>query len=114
MPYDLQPRYPVAGGVIEYGYSPLVAAGKGKRVIAIDGPAAAPWKRFITELAEAFQANQVEVRTVDARDHVVAWPDVEQRTDSAVLRGDPVFATIHDAHLRRCSRHFPRQAATAR
>jgi mannose-6-phosphate isomerase class I len=99
MPYDLEPRYPVSGGVVEYGYAPLVAAANEARVIAIDGPAAAPWKRFISDLAGAFRARRVEIRVVDARDHVVAWPDVEQRTDAAALRGDPVFATIHDAPL---------------
>lgn len=99
MPYDLEPRYPVIGGVVEYGYAPLVAALDEARVIAIDGPAAAPWKRFISELAGAFRVKKVEVRTVDARDHVLAWPDLEQRTDAATLRDDPVFAMIHDAPL---------------
>jgi mannose-6-phosphate isomerase class I len=100
MPYGLEPRYPVTGGAVEYGYAPLVRALAGKgRVIAIDGPAAAPWNRFIADLGTGLRADGLALRTLDARDHVAAWPQIEERTDAAVLRGDPVFATIHDAPM---------------
>jgi mannose-6-phosphate isomerase class I len=100
MPYELEPRYPVVGGSVEYGHAPLVRALVGKPcVIAIDGPAAAPWKTFISGLANALRENGLPLHTIDTRDHVIAWPDIEKRTDAAVLRGDPVFATIHDAPL---------------
>ena len=100
MPYDLEPRYPVIGGAIDYGYETLQSdAIGGPRVIAIDGPAAAPWSRFVGDLMAVFEKNGRSVRTVDARDYLIAWPDIEDRTDAAVLRGDPVFARIHDAPL---------------
>jgi hypothetical protein len=100
MPYGLEPRYPVTGGEIEYGYGPLVRAlARESRVLAIDGPAAAPWSRFIADLAAGLRAGAPALRTLDARDHFAAWPTIENRTDATVLRGDPVFATIHDAPL---------------
>jgi hypothetical protein len=100
MPYGLEPRYPVIGGDIEYGFESLARAAVGDaRVLAIDGPAAAPWKRFIADLVSGLRAQGLAPRTVDARDHVAAWPAIEERTDATVLRGDPVFATIHDAPL---------------
>jgi mannose-6-phosphate isomerase class I len=100
MPYDLEPRYPAVGGDVEYGFEPLVRAAVGKpRVIAIDGPAAAPWSRFVDDFIGGLRGVGVAFRTIDARDHVIAWPQIEHRTDAAPLRGDPVFATIHDAPL---------------
>ena len=100
MPYGLDPRYPVIGGDVESGYGPLARALVGEaRVLAIDGPAAADWRRFIAGLVGELRTDGQAVRTVDARDHFAAWPAIEARTDAAVLRGDPVFATIHDAPL---------------
>jgi hypothetical protein len=100
MPYGLEPRYPVSLGDVEYGHGPLARALVGEaRVIAIDGPAAAPWSRFITDLVARLRADGLEPRAVDARDHVAAWPTIERRTDTTALRDDPVFATIHDAPL---------------
>jgi len=100
MPYGLEPRYPVTLGEVEYGYGALVRALGGlPRVVAIDGPAAAPWSRFVADLVAGLAAESRAVRMVDARDHVAAWPEIEKRTDAEVLRGDPVFATIHDAPL---------------
>jgi hypothetical protein len=100
MPYDLEPRYPVIGGGIEYGYEPLVAAlTGGSRVVAIDGPAAAPWATFMARLVTALVAFGTKPHLIDVREWLAAWPDIEKRTDATVLRGDPVFATIHDAPL---------------
>jgi hypothetical protein len=100
MPYGLEPCYPVTGGEVEYGYGPLVRALLGEaRVVAIDGPAAVPWSRLIADLVAGLGADGLPVRTVDARDHAAPWPTIEKRTDTTALRGDPVFATIHDAPL---------------
>jgi hypothetical protein len=100
MPYGLEPRYPVTAGDVDYGYEPLMRALAGEaRVVAIDGPAAAPWSRFMADLVAGLRLEGLAVRTVDARDHVAAWPAIEKRTDATALRGDPVFATIHDAPL---------------
>jgi hypothetical protein len=108
MPYDLEPRYPVIDGAVEYGYAPLVRALTDRaHVVAIDGPAAAPWERFIPRLVEALRSHGAGVRTIDARDHVAAWPEIERRTDAAVLREDPVFATIHDAPVSSLFERFP-------
>ena len=100
MPYDLEPRYPVIGGGIDYGYESLVAALVGSSgVVAIDGPAAAPWTRFMARLVTALEAAGTKPHVVDMREEFAAWPEIEKRTDATVLRGDPVFATIHDAPL---------------
>ena len=108
MPYDLEPRYPVIGGRIEYGYEPLVAALAGSsRVVAIDGPAAAPWTRFMASLVNAVGAFGTKPHVVDVRERFAAWPDIEKRTDATVLRGDPVFATIHDAPLSSLFKELP-------
>ena len=97
MPYDLEPRYAVIGGDVDRGFGPLARAIGEARVVAIDGPAAAPWGRFIEGLVDELKGTAL--RTVDAREHFLGWPDIAERTDAAALRGDPVFATIHDAPL---------------
>jgi hypothetical protein len=100
MPYDLEPRYPVIAGAVDHGYAPLARALGGRpRVVAIDGPAAVSWNPFVSRLADALRGSGADVQTIDAREHLAAWPDIEKRTDAAVLRDDPVFATIHDAPL---------------
>lgn len=100
MPYELEPRYSVMGGAVEHGYAPLVRALAGRsQVVAIDGPAALPWEAFVQRLANELRESHGAVGTVDVRDHVAPWPEIEKRTDAAALRGDPVFATIHDAPL---------------
>jgi len=100
MSYDLEPRYPVVGGAVEYGYEPLATAVVGpSRVVAIDGPAAAPWTRFMAMLMTALEAGGTKPRVIDVRERFDAWPEIEKRTDATVLRGDPVFATINDAPL---------------
>ena len=95
MPYDLEPRYPVTGGEIEYGYEPLVRVLRATRgVVAIDGPAAAPWDEFVARLL----ASLGDVKTIDARAHYRDWIEIDHATD-ITLRDDPVFATIPDTTL---------------
>jgi hypothetical protein len=109
MPYDLDPRYPVIGGAVEYGYEPLATAVLGRsRVVAIDGPAAAPWTRFMAMLVTALEAGGTKPHVVDMRERLDAWPEIEKRTDATVLRGDPVFATINDAPLSSLFTELPR------
>ena len=100
MPYDLEPRYPVVGGAVGHGYAPLVRALDGRsQTVAIDGPAAIPWESFIERLTNDLRKSHDEIGILDVRDHVAPWSDIEKRTDATALRGDPVFAAIHDAPL---------------
>jgi mannose-6-phosphate isomerase class I len=102
MTYELAPRYPVIGGEVDRGYQPLARALTGAnhpRVLAIDGPAAAPWARFVLRLEKAVHEMGATTRTIDVRDLMAPWPDIERRTDAPALRNDPVFATIHDGPL---------------
>ena len=100
MPYDLEPRYPVIEGAVEHGYAPLASVlADRSQVIAIDGPAALSWERFIQGLTNELRKSRGAVAALDVRDHFASWPEIEKRTDAAALRGDPVFATIHDAPL---------------
>ena len=82
MPSDLEPRYPVVGGAVEHGYGPL-AAGLQRvcTVLAIDGPAAAPWTAFIGRLTEAARAIGIGLRTMDARDHFAPCVSVGLRSE---------------------------------
>jgi mannose-6-phosphate isomerase class I len=85
--YDAHPRYPVVGGCIERGLDvPLDVA------LAIDGPAALNWDR----LAAALPAR---APIVDLRDSFASWPEIERRTASAILPGDPVFGRIVESSL---------------
>ena len=100
MPYDLEPTYPVVGGTVDDGFAPLVSAiGPAARVIAIDGPAAAPWSTFVERLGATLRAEGTAPRFIDVRESLLPWSEIEQKTDASSLRGDPVFAKIHDAPL---------------
>jgi mannose-6-phosphate isomerase class I len=99
--YELQPRYPIIGGELEAGFGPLVRAigSTHPRVVAIDGPAAVAWTRFIGGLSGAFREAGLAMRTVDVRLFLAPWSEIERRTDAPFLRGDPVFATVHQGPL---------------
>ena len=95
MPYGLEPRYPVIGDSVDRGYEPLARVLRATRgVVAIDGPTAAPWDRFIARLRVLLG----NVRTIDARAHYRDWTEIERITDTT-LRGDPVFAAIPEAPI---------------
>ncbi len=68
-------------------------------MLAIDGPAALPWDAFVTSLGAALAAFDVAVLLEDARDFFAPWAEVERRTATAVLPGDPVFGRIFDGDL---------------
>jgi mannose-6-phosphate isomerase class I len=96
MTYDPEPRYPLVGGEVQAGWEPLAAevARRRPRVLAIDGPAALPWERVEASLGGALQA-----RTLDVRSAMAPWEEVQRRTDSAQLPGDPVFARAFEGSL---------------
>lgn len=91
MTYDPEPRYPLSAGEVEHGYAPLVAevARRGARVVALDGPAAAPWERVVEPLAAALAAE-----TLDMRASYASWEEVRRRTADSELPGDPVFGRL--------------------
>ena len=95
MRYDPLPTYPVVGGEVETGWPEPTRAG----VLAIDGPPAVPW-------------DELGLDGLDLREHYVAWDEVERRTSSFDLPGDPVFGRLFDGELRdffdRLPRHGPR------
>jgi mannose-6-phosphate isomerase class I len=99
--YDPSPRYPVVGGDVEIGYEPLAAeiAGDRPAVLALDGPAALAWDRVVAALVEALGAAGVTSRVVDIRDSFAAWEEIERRTATATLPGDPVFGRIFEGSL---------------
>jgi mannose-6-phosphate isomerase class I len=96
MTYDPEPRYPLVGGEVQAGWEPLAAevARRHPRVLAIDGPAALPWERIEAPLGSALQA-----RTLDVRSAMAPWGEIQRRTASAELPGDPVFARAFEGSL---------------
>src|SRR5512132_639472 len=96
MTYDPEPRYPLVGGEVQTGWEPLAAevARRRPRVLAIDGPAALPWERVEASLGGALQA-----RTLDVRRSMASWGEIQRRTVSAELPGDPVFARAFEGSL---------------
>jgi hypothetical protein len=86
------------GGEVETGYGALAAAVR-PGVLIVDGPAALPWERFVAGFEQALRAAGVTCATVDARGFLVPWDEVERRTASADLPGDPVFAKLFDGSL---------------
>jgi mannose-6-phosphate isomerase class I len=89
--YDPEPRYPVSTGEVELGFEPLVAEQKrrGASVIALDGPAAAPWEDVSGTLGVALGAE-----LVDIRNHYASWDEILRRTADSELPDDPVFARL--------------------
>lgn len=44
MPYELEPRYPIVGGKLDFGFDALAAeAARARGLLSIDGPAALDW-----------------------------------------------------------------------
>ena len=100
MPYELLPRYPVVGE-LNLGHDALAAdaARITPAVLAIDGPAAVDWKRFVADLTAALDRRGVRTRTVDTRTRMRPWSEIEHRTETETLRNDPVFAAEPAAAL---------------
>jgi mannose-6-phosphate isomerase class I len=99
--YDPEPRYPVIEGEVQAGYGVLAAevARRRPRVLAVDGPAALPWERFIASLTNALQAAGARIRTLDLRTSLAPWDEIRRRTAAAELPGDPVFARTFEGSL---------------
>jgi mannose-6-phosphate isomerase class I len=89
--YDPEPRYPLSTGAVEHGFEPLIADARrrGANVVAMDGPAAAPWEDVVKPLAASLGAE-----AVDMRRHYASWEEVRGRTEDSELPGDPVFARL--------------------
>ena len=96
MTYDPEPRYPLSTGEVELGIEALVAERerRGARVVALDGPAAAPWEAVVGTLAASLSA-----RTRDIRDHYAPWDEIRRRTAGSELPGDPVFGRLSTRKL---------------
>ncbi len=86
--YDPAPSYPTVDGTVETGLPRLP-----RGVLAIDGPAALPWEGLVAGLQGQDRP------TIDIREHLVPWREVEARTSRAELPGDPVFARLPDGSL---------------
>jgi mannose-6-phosphate isomerase class I len=99
--YDPEPRYPVVQGDVQVGYRALAAELVRRRpgVVAVDGPAALPWESFAASLALALGAAELRSRIVDVRQFLPSWDELQRRTASADLAGDPVFARSFEGSL---------------
>ena len=116
MTYDPNPSYPVTDGEVEVGYRPLAEAftREERRILAIDGPAALPWNRFVAGLVEELERGGVAVELVDARRFLAPWEEIERRTATSVLAGDPVFGRIFEGDLVELFDEPPRAEADSR
>src|SRR5687767_3491158 len=111
MPYELEPRYPIVGGNLDIGFDALAAEAPGARgLLSIDGPAAVDWARFTRALVAAIERRGVRVRLVDTRTGMTGmkeWPEVERLSETAALRGDPVFAKAPSGSIRDLFKRSP-------
>lgn len=112
--YDLEPHYPVTGGVVAVGYPVLAEEIVASRpvVLAVDGPAALPWERFLERLRRELADAGTSVHEVDMRRSVAPWAEVEQRTDP-ILRDDPEFASLCHLDLDELLGELPTWSTTA-
>jgi mannose-6-phosphate isomerase class I len=113
--YDPEPRYPVAGGEVQSGYEALAADVARRRpgVLAVDGPPALPWERFIASLRDSLDAAGVRIGTVDVRGSLASWDEIQRRTAAAELPGDPVFARTFQGSLSKLFDGLPSARTTA-
>jgi mannose-6-phosphate isomerase class I len=113
--YDPEPHYPVVGGTVHAGYEVLAADVARRRpdVLAIDGPAALLWERFIASLGAALGAAGVPIRTLDVRSSLAPWDEIQRRTAAAELPGDPVFARTFEGSLTELFVELPSARTTA-
>ncbi len=97
MTYDPEPRYPLSVGEVERGVEPLVAECRRRsaRVVALDGPSAAPWDELVGPLVATLGAT-----AVDTREHFAPWDEIRRRTAESELDGDPVFGRLSTRTLR--------------
>jgi len=108
--YDPEPSYPVVEGDVRAGYGALAAelVRRRPRLVAVDGPAALPWDRFVASLTDALGAAGLQTRRVDVRRFLAPWEEVQRRTATADLAGDPVFARSFRGSLAELFDELPR------
>jgi mannose-6-phosphate isomerase class I len=113
--YDPNPRYPVVDGEVEVGYGRLAndIGRDGNRTLAIDGPAALPWERLLAGLVQELERRDVAVDLLDARRFLAPWEEIERRTATSVLAGDPVFGRIFEGALSELLDERPRVESDA-
>lgn len=101
MTYDPAPRQPLAEGEVEIGFEPLAAAlARGRhRVLAIDGPATLAWESVLASLGEALTGLGLSWQAVDVRGSLATGAELERRTASAILPGDPAFGRLFEGSL---------------
>jgi mannose-6-phosphate isomerase class I len=99
--YDPEPRYPVADDEVEVGYGRLAdeLVRDGNCTLALDGPAALSWERMLARLVKELERRDVTAELVDARRFLAPWEEIERRTATSVLAGDPVFGRIFEGAL---------------
>ncbi len=92
------------------GYRELAAELARRRpcVVAVDGPAALPWEPFTASLADALGAAGLRSRSVDVRRFVAPWKEIQRRTATADLAGDPVFARSFEGSIALLFDELPR------
>jgi mannose-6-phosphate isomerase class I len=114
--YDPEPRYSVLGGAVETGYAALASeiARARPAVLAVDGPAALPWEAFVAGLERELGAAGLESRAVDTRRYLAPWDEIERRTASSQLPGDPVFARLFEGSLADLLDDRPRESRPTR
>ncbi|MYS22099.1 hypothetical protein GTW78_18350 [Streptomyces sp. SID4948] len=96
MPYQPNPRYEAAGAPVLRGWAAALAAlGERTRVLAVDGPWALDWDGVGAALSAALPGRVL----LDMRRHLAPWPEIEARTESGALVGDPHFAALSQASL---------------
>jgi mannose-6-phosphate isomerase class I len=112
--YDPEPCYPVVDGEVRAGYGALAAelVRRRPRVLAVDGPAALSWERFGASLAEALDVAGLRSRRVDVRRFLAPWTEVQRRTASADLAGDPVFGRSYEGSLIQLFDELPQRPQT--
>ena len=110
MTYDPDPHYPVVGGEVEVGLAALAEEIEqgGNRILAIDGPAALSWNGFLAGLVAELERRDVTAELIDARSFLAPWEEIEQRTATSVLPGDPVFGRIFEGALVELFAELPR------
>jgi mannose-6-phosphate isomerase class I len=101
MSYDPSPSYRVVDGSVEAGYGALAAEVACNRpaTLVVDGPAALPWEQIVMSVENALRDGGLTCSTVDARRSFAAWDEVQRRTASSSLPGDPVFGRLFAGDL---------------
>ncbi|MBP0457809.1 hypothetical protein JFN87_09890 [Streptomyces bomunensis] len=96
MPYQPNPRYDAVGAPVLRGWpAALAELPTETRVVAVDGPWALDWDGVRASLTAA----RPGLATVDMRPHLAPWQEIQARTESGPLAGDPHFAALSQASL---------------